>query len=193
MNLNWFFFLIFVNFIFFNNKILYNYIGEIMKKVGYCWDCNLEFEYELRTKNDLKNVRCPKCNNNINPNSKKQTELTKIDKVVGNIFNTIINIYFYFYFITSLISLIFYFAKLYKLFSVVTIIIIIGIIIDYIFGYTRNLFGILGLILSSIVAVYLIKDIKMGIFLGIAVCTFISSFIKILLNRLIRRLFRKYG
>ena len=77
--------------------------------------------------------------------------------------------------------------------SIISILIIIGIIIDYLLGYTRNLFGTLGLLISSILGVIIIKDTKTGIFVGITVCTFISSFIKVIINKLLNRLFRKYG
>ncbi len=172
---------------------MYNYIGEIMKKLGYCGYCDLEFEYEIKTIEDTKNVICPNCNKRINPKSKKIVPLTKTEKTVDNIANTIINIYFYFYLVTSTLGLIFYFTKLTKLFEIATILIIIGIIIDYLRGYTRNIFGTLGLIISIGLGIYLLNDIKTGAFLGITVCTFISSFIKQIINKIINKLFRKYG
>ena len=172
---------------------LYNYIGDTMKKQGYCEYCDLEFDYEVNNMNDLKNVTCPKCNNKINPKSKKIIPLTKTEKTVDNIANTIINIYFYFYLVTSTLGLIFYFTKLTKLFEIIGVLIIIGIIIDYLRGYTRNLFGTLGLIISIGIGIYLLNDIKIGALLGITVCTFISSFIKQILNKILNKLFRKYG
>lgn len=164
-----------------------------MKKLGYCEYCDLEFDYEIKNMDDLKNVTCPKCNRSVNPKSKKIIPLTKTEKTVDNIANTIINIYYYFYFVTSILGLIFYFTKLTKLFEITTILIIIGIIIDYLRGYTRNIFGTLGLLISIGLGIYIIKDIKTGTFLGITVCTFISSFIKQIINKIINKLFRKYG
>lgn len=172
---------------------MYNYIGDYMEKLGYCESCDSEFKYEVNNMNDLKNVTCPKCNNKINPKSKKIIPLTKTEKTVDNIANTVINIYFYFYLVTSTLGLIFYFTKQTKLFEFTTILIIIGIIIDYLRGYTRNIFGTLGLIISIGLGIYLINDIKIGAFLGITVCTFISSFIKQIINKIINKLFRKYG
>lgn len=164
-----------------------------MKKQGYCSNCDLEYDYEVNNMNDLKKVTCPKCNKKVNPNSRKPVKETKTERTVGNIAKTIINIYYYFYFVTSLLGLIFYFTNLAQLFEIITIIIIIGIIIDYIRGYTRNLFGTLGIMLATIVGVYILKDIKTGIYLGIVVITFISSFIKQIINKIINKLFRKYG
>ena len=172
---------------------MYNYIGDKMKKLGYCGYCDLEFEYEIKNMDDLKNITCPKCKRSVNPKSKKYVPLTKTEKTVDNVAHTIINIYYYFYFVTSILGLIFYFTKLTKLFEITSILIIIGIVIDYLRGYTRNIFGTLGLIISIGLGIYLINDIKIGAYLGIVVCTFISSFIKQIINKIINKLFRKYG
>ena len=164
-----------------------------MKKRLYCRYCNLEYEKEIKTMNDIRNITCPNCNKIVSDKDRKPEVVTKTDRKIESLAYTLINIYFYFYFVTSTLSLICYFTNHIKLFEITTIITIIGIVIDYLFGYTRNLFGTLGLLISSILGVYILKDTKLGIFLGITVCTFISSFIKVIINKLINRLFRKYG
>ena len=172
---------------------MYNYIGEIMKKKLYCRYCNLEFEKEIKTMEDTRNITCPNCKKQVSDKDRKPEVVTKTDRKVESLAYTIMNIYFYFYFVTSSLSLIFYFTNHIKLFEITTTITIIGIVIDYLLGYTRNLFGTLGLLISSILGVLILKDTKQGIFLGITVCTFISSFIKVIINKLLNRLFRKYG
>ena len=172
---------------------MYNIIGEIMKKRLYCRYCKFEFEKEIKTMNDIRNITCPNCNKKVNDKDRKPEVITDKERRVEDLAYTLINIYFYFYFVTSILSLIFFLTNHIKLFEITTIIIIIGILIDYIFGYTRNLFGTLGLIISSIIGVYILKDTKQGIFLGITVCTLVSSTIKVLINKILNRLFRKYG
>ena len=172
---------------------MYNYIGEIMKKRLCCRYCNNEFEKEIKSMNDIRNITCPNCNKIVNDNDRKPEIVTNRDKNIESIAHTIINIYFYFYFVTSILALVFYFTNYTKLFEITSIIIIIGIIIDYLLGYTRNLFGTLGLLISSLIGIYILKDTKQGIFLGITVCTFISSTIKIIINKILNKLFRKYG
>lgn len=164
-----------------------------MKKRLYCRYCKFEFEKEIKTMNDIRNITCPKCNKIVNEKDRKPEVVTKTEENIENLVNTLVNIYFYFYFVTSILALVFYLTNYIKLFEITTIIIIIGIVIDYIFGYTRNLFGTLGLIISSIIGVYILKDTKQGIFLGITVCTLVSSTIKVLINKILNRLFRKYG
>jgi len=164
-----------------------------MKKKLYCRYCNLEFEKEIKTMEDTRNITCPNCKKQVSDKDRKPEVVTKTDRKVESLAYTLMNIYFYFYFVTSTLALIFYFTNHIKLFEITTIITIIGIVIDYLLGYTRNLFGTLGLLISSILGVYILKNTKEGIFLGITVCTFISSFIKVIINKLLNRLFRKYG
>ena len=164
-----------------------------MKKKLYCRYCNLEFEKEIKTMEDTRNITCPNCKKQVSDKDRKPEVVTKTDKKVESLAYTLMNIYFYFYFVTSTLALIFYFTNHIKLFEITTIITIIGIVIDYLLGYTRNLFGTLGLLISSVLGVYILKDTKEGIFLGITVCTFISSFIKVIINKLLNRLFRTYG
>ena len=164
-----------------------------MKKKLYCRYCNLEFEKEIKTMEDTRNITCPNCKKQVSDKDRKPEVVTKTDRKVESLAYRLMNIYFYFYFVTSTLALIFYFTNYTKLFEITTIITLIGIVIDYLLGYTRNLFGTLGLLISSILGVYILKNTKEGIFLGITVCTFISSFIKVIINKLLNRLFRKYG
>ena len=122
--------------------------------------------------------------------SKKEKER---ESILENIFYSVMDIYYYFYFVTSTLALILYFTNHMKGFEITTIIIIIGIVIDLLLGYTRNIFGTLGLIIASVLGVYLLKDIKIGIFLGIAICTFISSTIVLIICRIVSFLIRKFS
>lgn len=114
------------------------------------------------------------------------------DKLEG-VMSIMFDIFYYFYFVTSILSLIFYFTGSIKLFEIMSIIIIVGVVIDFLLGYTRSLFGTLGLIIFSIIGVVIIKDVKTGIFLGITTCMFISSLINIIINKILSFLIRKFG
>ena len=82
---------------------MYNYIGDSMKKHGYCEYCDLEFDYEIKTIEDTKNVICPNCNKRINPKSKKIVSLTKTENQFS-----VTEIYFIFILIYYLIPLKFF-------------------------------------------------------------------------------------
>ena len=122
---------------------------------------------------------------------KKRKREKENESILENLFYTSMSIFYYFYLVTSSIALIGYFTNHMNLFNIFTIIIIIGIVIDFLLGFTRNIFGTIGLIVSSIIGVYLLKDIKMGIFLGIVVCSFISSVINVIINKIFFFLVRK--
>ncbi len=126
--------------------------------------------------------------NNITVKSKKND-----DSKLENIFYLIINICFYFYFVTSLLSLIFYLTNHMKLFEITSIIIIGGIVINFLMGFTSNIFGTIGLIIASVIGVCVLKDTKTGIFLGITVCTLISSSIKLIIGKIIAFLIEKFN
>ena len=84
---------------------------------------------------------------NTDIESKRKRE-KKNESILENLFYASLSAFYYFYFVTSLLALIFYFTNHTKQFEVTTIVIIVGIGIDYLLGYTRNIFGTLGLILK---------------------------------------------
>ena len=115
------------------------------------------------------------------------------DEKFESIMSLIVDVYFYFYFVTSILALIFYFIGSIKAFEVTSIIILIGVGIDFLLGYTRSLFGTLGLIVFSLIGIYLVKDIKTGIFLGVNVCMLISSMVNVIISKIIGLCFRLFG
>lgn len=115
------------------------------------------------------------------------------DDKFETIMSIIVDIYFYFYFVTSILALIFYFIGSIKAFEVMSIIIITGVVIDFLLGFTRSLFGILGIIVFSIVGIFILDDVKTGIFLGTTICMFISSLINVIICKLISLFGRLFG
>ena len=115
------------------------------------------------------------------------------DDSFESIMSIIVDTYFYFYFITSILGLIFYFLGYMKAFNIMSIIIIIGVAIDFLLGTTRSLFGTIGIIIFSIIGIILIKDIKTGIFLGTTICMFISSLINVVICKIISIFWRLFG
>ena len=117
----------------------------------------------------------------------------KSDEKFENIMSLIVDIYFYFYFVTSILGLIFYFTNCINAFNITSIIIIVGVVIDFLLGYTRSLFGTIGIILFSIIGIIILKDIKIGIFLGTTICMFISSLINVIICKIISFFGRLFG
>ena len=151
-----------------------------MKKLGYCPDCKLEFEYNINNMEEFNNVFCPKCNNRVSNNYVRPKQISKADKIAGSIFSKILKIYFYFYLITSIIALTFYILGFNNLFIYTTSLALVLYVIELLLGYTRNILGLSGMIISITICIFLLKDIKMGIFLGSCIIFIISGLLRIL-------------
>ena len=151
-----------------------------MKKLGYCPNCKLEFEYQINNMEDYNNVFCPQCSNRVSNNYVKPKQISKADRVAGSIFSKILKIYFYFYLITSIIGLIGYFTGLQTLFTVSITIALVLYVIELLLGYTRNILGLTGMIISISICSYVLNDIKTGVFLGAAIIFLLSGLLRLL-------------
>ena len=157
-----------------------------MKTIGYCDKCNLRFSYEVKNMNDLKNVICPKCSSIVTGN-KPPVKISKTEKNIGKLAYFFINFYFYFYLIFSSICLITYYLGFNKLFFVSFIIMSILYIIELLLGYTRNIFGNIGIIVGGIIGYIFLNNIM----LGATYVFFISSIIKLIINFILNVIIRK--
>ncbi len=162
-----------------------------MKKLGYCPNCNLEFEYNINNMNDFNNVFCPKCNNRVSNNYVKPKQMSKTDRVAGSIFSKLITFYFYFYLIMSSIGLVCYILDFMTPFKIFTTLSLILYVIELLMGYTRNVFGLSGMIISIVICSLKLNDIKMGIYLGSCIMFIISGLLRLLFWFIIYRIDRK--
>ena len=164
-----------------------------MKKIGFCKECNLEFEYLVNNMNDLNNVMCPKCNKNVDSRYRKTVLSTKLDKTVGKITNNIFNFWYYFYFIFSVVAIISFYLKIKNVFVIFAVISLIVYFIELLLGFTRNIFGLVGFIISSVIGIFIVKDAFVGVLIGSSYLFFISGVIRIIYDLIINFLFNKYG
>ena len=164
-----------------------------MKKNGYCKDCDYQFSYNINNSYDLNNVYCPKCNSKINPNYKKVVPLSKFERKVDKAAHNVLNFYYYFYFIFSILGLLCYYFDFNKLVFVFSFICFFTYFIELFIGFTRNLFGVFGLFISSVIGIVILKDVRLGICIGSFYLFLISGIIKIIFNLIINKLYRKYG
>jgi len=164
-----------------------------MKKNGYCVNCDYEFVYTINNFSDLDNVVCPKCGIIINTKNKKYVPVSKSVRRFDTVVNKVLDFYYYFYFIFSIIGLLGYYFNIEKLLIVSSIISFILYFIELLFGFTRNVFGILGLVICSIIGILVVDSLIIGICVGSCYNFFISGVIKIIINTIINRLYRKYG
>lgn len=156
-----------------------------MKKVCCCQSCNYEFEVIINNMEEYNNVFCPKCNNKVNLNYRKPKQISKIDRKANNVFNILIKIYAYFYLIFGTLGLIGFIIGSTLLFKTSAIIALIVYIIELLFGYIRNIFGLFGIIISSLICIFITNDIVKGIYLGGCIIFILSALIKILFFKLL--------
>lgn len=172
---------------------MYNYGGDKVRKRGYCLKCDFEFDYVVNNMNDLNNLLCPKCGNRIDVNSKKVVPPSKFSKNADKIAYKVLDFYYYFYLIFSIIGIVSFYLGFNKLLIISSIISFIVYFIELMIGFTRNIFGLFGLLVSFVIGVFVVNDLLIGICIGSCYLFFISGIFKIIFNLIINRLYRKYG
>lgn len=107
--------------------------------------------------------------------------MNKVERTLAKIFRLCLKIFYYYYFVLALFNLIFYYFKLYNLVNITTILMIIGFFLEFINGYVRGCFGVLGYLVSIGLAIYFSNNIWYGLSIGISV----MSILNILINKII--------
>ena len=110
-----------------------------MKKLGYCPDCKLEFEYQINNMEEFNNVFCPKCNKRVSNDYTRPKTITKADQVAKNVLEVILKVNSYFYLLIGALGLIFYYSGITKWFSIFAIVGLAFLLIDFLSGFIRGL------------------------------------------------------
>ncbi len=160
-----------------------------MKKKCYCTVCDYEFTHFINSMTDMEVIKCPKCGRSLKI---REDHETRCERNVGIVFEKIISFYYYYYLIFSSLCLISYYLNLVNLVVVFSCFMLVLYIIELCLGFSRNIFGLLGVIVSGIVG-YVLTSSVIGILVGISYIFFISGVIKVIYNLVIRGLFRKWG
>lgn len=156
----------------------------------YCKKCNFEFSDKFSKRDASGNLLCPKCNNRVDAYSKKPgPTITKVDKVASKA----LNIYFDIYIILSIIAVISYFLNLNIVVIIASIIMSIVFLIELLFGFTRNYFGIGGYILSIVLGIYFIKEPLLGFAVGTSFMFLIASIIRLIRRGIIKIIYKFFG
>lgn len=156
----------------------------------YCKKCNFEFDNNFIKKDETGNILCPKCNNAIDITARKTIPVrTKADRVATKA----LNIYFDIYIILSILAVISYFLKFNIGVIILAILMSIVFVIELIFGFTRNYFGLGGYILSIILGIWYIKEPLLGFAVGTSFMFFISSIIRLIIRGILKIIYKFFG
>lgn len=109
--------------------------------------------------------------------------MNKTERTLEKIFRLCLKIFYYYYFILAIINLSFFYFKLYNLVNITTVLMLISIFFEFINGYVRGCFGLVGYIISIGLSIYFMKDIWYGLSIGIS----IMSILNIVINRIISK------
>lgn len=107
--------------------------------------------------------------------------MNKTERTLEKIFRLCLKIFYYYYFVLAILNLIFFYFKLYNLVNITTVLMLISMLFEFINGYVRGCFGILGYIISIGLSIYFTHNIWYGISIGIS----IMSILNILINKII--------
>ena len=81
----------------------------------YCVNCQKEYDFKIKSMEDLDNLVCPVCGARIDKNSRKPAETGKNGKTaegtIGNVVGGYFTIKYYFHFILAVIGLVAFFLS----------------------------------------------------------------------------------
>lgn len=111
--------------------------------------------------------------------------MNKVERTLVKIFRLCLKIFYYYYFVLAIINLFFYYFELYNLVNITTILMLIGLLMEFVNGYVRGCFGVFGYIISIALSIYFMNNIWYGLSIGIS----IMSILNILINKIIGKFF----
>ncbi len=119
--------------------------------------------------------------------------MNKTERTLEKIFYFCLKFFYYYYFILSIINLIFYYCKLYSLLNITTILMLVGLVIEFFSGFVRGYLGILGYIISIGLSIYFTHSIWIGISIGISIINILNILINKILAKLFNFMIRKFN
>ena len=80
----------------------------------YCSNCEIEFDFNVKSKEDLENLYCPECGKKIDANSRKPIDpkIEENEETIGNVMFGIFKFMYIFYLLMSLLGIIGYIFKI---------------------------------------------------------------------------------
>ena len=128
----------------------------------YCVNCQKEYDFKIKSMEDLDNLVCPVCGAKIDKNSRKPAATGKNGKTaegtIGNVVGGYFTIKYYFHFVLAVIGLIAFFLHLN--------------------GLVSFLSGLIFIPIGAVIGAVLIGELLRGICLGIVVVFIIRHIVR---------------
>ena len=159
----------------------------------YCTNCEKNYDFEIKSPNDLNVLFCPVCGAHVdkesrNPGPKREAEMAEAQ--IGGFFATVMRIMYLFFFVMSAVGIAAFFLKLYTVLYVVSAIVLVIYLIQIFTGTSNFKLGLLLVPLGGVIAFLITRSIP-GIFLGMMIVFFLRHLIRDMIYRLIFKLINK--
>ncbi|MBQ9610623.1 MAG: hypothetical protein IJV15_14415 [Lachnospiraceae bacterium] len=158
----------------------------------YCANCQKEYDFKIKSMEDLDNLICPECGAKIDKSSRKpaETGANSAEKAVTNVVGGYFTIKYYIHFVLALIGLIAFFIGHFKLLYVMAVLCMIIYLFQFLFGGISFLSGLFFIPLGALIGIFVLGKVFRGICLGIVVVFIIRHLIRgfnyFILSKLIR-------
>ena len=148
----------------------------------YCVNCQKEYDFKIKSMEDLDNLVCPVCGAKIDKNSRKPAATGKNGKTaegtIGNVVGGYFTIKYYFHFVLAVIGLIAFFLHLNGLLYFMAFACLLTWLSQFLFGIVSFLSGLLFIPIGAIIGAVLIGELLRGICLGIVVVFIIRHIVR---------------
>ena len=158
----------------------------------YCTNCQKEFDFKIKSMDDLDNLICPECGAKIDKNSRKpvETGANSAEKTVTNVIGGYFTIKYYIHFVLALIGLIAFFLGHFGILYFMALLCVVTYLFQFLFGRISFLSGLFFIPLGALIGVLVLGKVLRGICLGIVVVFIIRHLIRgfnyFILSKLIR-------
>ena len=145
----------------------------------YCTKCEKEFDFEIKSKEDLEHLYCPQCGEKIDANSRKPVDpqIEENEQTIGNVMLYIFKFMYVFYMFMSILGIIGFIFKIDILLYETTIICLIVFIAQILTKHETFETGKVFLPLAAILGYLIFEDLR-GICLGILIVFFVRHIIR---------------
>ena len=146
----------------------------------YCTNCQKEFDFKIKSMEDMDNLICPECGSKIDKNSRKpvETGVNSAEKAVSNVVGGYFTIRYYIHFVLALIGLIAFFAGKFDLLYIMAALCVIIYLVQFFIGRAGFISGLFFIPLGAVIGVLVLNKVLRGICLGIVVVFIIRHLIR---------------
>ncbi|MBQ9233367.1 MAG: hypothetical protein IJ167_04940, partial [Lachnospiraceae bacterium] len=119
----------------------------------YCTNCRKEYDFNIKSMEDLDNLVCPECGSKIDKNSRKPVDsgANSAEKAAANVVSGYFTIRYYIHFVLAITGLIGYFTGHLNLLYIMTSLCVIIYIVQFFIGRVSFVSGLFFIPLGAVI------------------------------------------